>query len=339
MFRRLLCSLAALALLMTAAAAAAQTTAVDYEEAGIRLHVAETLISQYGLEAGVEDYGTVLCLPITCMNPEYRDGVFAGMLEAVRAGDEESYAALAEDYYAHLNLLNVVFAMSGEQYEKTKQFGQMPFDETLLTALGEHNGYVYWLSTRDELGEEALAVQSEQEIAGWQACREALSSPEAFIEFIPVVRPETVEEGSVLPAFETQDLQGNTVTNAIFAQKDVTVINFWGTFCSPCISEMPELGAWMREMPENAQLIGVVTDAMLGDSRTAQTAAQILEKADAPFVSLLMDDALAELCSTLVGVPTTVLVDSEGRIIGEPILGAQVDKYRHALAQALGAQQ
>ena len=182
-------------------------------------------------------------------------------------------------------------------------------------------------------------MQSEQEIAGWQACREALSSPEAFIEFIPVVRPETVEEGSVLPAFETQDLQGNTVTNAIFAQKDVTVINFWGTFCSPCISEMPELGAWMREMPENAQLIGVVTDAMLGDSRTAQTAAQILEKADAPFVSLLMDDALAELCSTLAGVPTTVLVDSEGRIIGEPILGAQVDKYRQALAQALGAQQ
>ena len=78
---------------------------------------------------------------------------------------------------------------------------------------------------------------------------------------------------------------------------------------------------------------------MLGDSRTAQTAAQILEKADAPFVSLLMDDALAELCSTLVGVPTTVLVDSEGRIIGDPILGAQVDKYRHALAQALGALQ
>ena len=53
MLRRLLCALAALALLMTAAAAAAQTTAVDYEEAGIRLHVAETLISQYGLEAGV----------------------------------------------------------------------------------------------------------------------------------------------------------------------------------------------------------------------------------------------------------------------------------------------
>ena len=141
-----------------------------------------------------------------------------------------------------------------------------------------------------------------------------------------------------LPEFATKDLYGNDVTSAIFAEKDVTIINFWGTYCGPCINEMPELGAWMRELPENVQLIGVVTDAMLGDEATAQKAAQILEEADAPFVSLVLDDALLEYCSGLVGVPTTVLVDSEGRMIGEPILGAQVNTYKQALEQALGAQ-
>ena len=338
MMKRLVCALAAAALLMMIAAVClAQAVTVDYDEAGIRLRVDETLLLQYGLDAYVEDYGTVLCLPITCMNPEYREDVFERMVEAVEAGDEERYGALAEDYYAHLNLLNVVFIMSSEQYARTKQFGQMPFDEMRLTALGEHNGHMYWLSSHDALGEEALAAQSEAEIAGWQACREALASPEEYIEFIPVASRNTIAGGDVLPEFATKDLYGNDVTSAIFAQKDVTIINFWGTYCGPCINEMPELGDWLRELPENAQLIGVVTDAMLGDEKTAQKAAQILENADAPFVSLLMDDALMEYCSGLVGVPTTVLVDSEGRVIGEPILGAQVSRYKQALEKALGA--
>lgn len=332
MMKRLACALAAAVLLMMTVSCLAQTVTIDYDEVGIRLKVDETLLSQYGLDADVEDYGTVLCLPITCMNPEYRDDMLARMLEAVRAGDEERYYALAEDYYAHWNLLNVVFAMSSERYTKAKQFGQMPFDETQLTALGEHNGYMYWFSSHDALGEEAIAVQSEQEIAGWQVCRDALNSPEEFMEYIPVVSAQIDE----LPEFATKDLYGNDVTSAIFAEKDVTIVNFWGTYCGPCISEMPELGEWMRELPENVQLIGVVTDAMLGDETTAQKAAQILEKADAPFVSLLLDDALLEYCSNLVGVPTTVLVGSDGRMIGEPILGAQMGAYKEALREALG---
>ena len=335
MLKRLVCALAASALLLLMTVSClAQTVTVDYDEAGIRLRVDEALLSQYGLEAYVENYGTVLCLPITCMNPEYRENAFEQLLEAVEAENEEQFDALAEDYYAHQNLLNVVFIMNSEQYAKTKQFGQMPFDETQLTALGEHNGYMYWLSSHDALDDEALAVQSEAEIAGWQACREALSSPEEFIEYIPVVSAQAGE----LPEFATKDLYGNDVTSAIFAEKDVTIINFWGTYCGPCINEMPELGAWMRELPENVQLIGVVTDAMLGDEKTAQKAAQILAQADAPFVSLVLDDALAQYCSGLVGVPTTVLVDSEGRVIGEPILGAQMNAYKSALAEALGAQ-
>lgn len=335
MLKRLVCVLAAAALLlMMTVSCLAQTVTVDYDEAGIRLKVDEALFSQYGLDAYVENYGTVLCLPITCMNPEYRENAFEQWLEAVEAEDEEQCDALAEDYYAHQNLLNVIFIMSSEQYAKTKQFGRMPFDETRLTALGEHNGYMYWLSSHDALDEEALAVQSEAEIAGWQACRDALNSPEEFIEYIPVVSAQAGE----LPEFATKDLYGNDVTSAIFAEKDVTIINFWGTYCGPCINEMPELGAWMRELPENVQLIGVVTDAMLGDEATAQRAAQILEEADAPFVSLVLDDALLEYCSGLVGVPTTVLVDSEGRMIGEPILGAQMNVYKSALAEALDAQ-
>ena len=89
MIKRLACALAAAVLLMMTVSCLAQTVMIDYDEVGIRLKVEESLLSQYGLDADVEDYGTVLCLPITCMNPEYRDSVFSKMLEAARAGDEE----------------------------------------------------------------------------------------------------------------------------------------------------------------------------------------------------------------------------------------------------------
>ena len=46
------------------------------------------------------------------------------------------------------------------------------------------------------------------------------------------------------PSFRAVDLQGNEVTKEIFAQKKITVVNIWGTFCPPCIGEMPELGDW-----------------------------------------------------------------------------------------------
>ena len=49
-----------------------------------------------------------------------------------------------------------------------------------------------------------------------------------------------------------------SVTNDIFSQADLTVVNFWGTFCNPCIDEMPELAKWNEEMPDNVQMLGVI---------------------------------------------------------------------------------
>ena len=48
------------------------------------------------------------------------------------------------------------------------------------------------------------------------------------------------------------DLDGETVTNDLFAEKDLTVLNVWGTFCGPCVAEMPELGDWAEELPDGA---------------------------------------------------------------------------------------
>ena len=132
-----------------------------------------------------------------------------------------------------------------------------------------------------------------------------------------------------MPSFTAKDLDGNTVTESIFSEKDLTVINIWGTFCPPCIGEMPELGEWAREMPDNVQLIGLVSD-ISGDDDTEHhdLAVEILEKADADFLQIIANQDFIPIMQYIIGVPTTLFVDKEGNIVGDPIIGASVDGYK-----------
>ena len=130
--------------------------------------------------------------------------------------------------------------------------------------------------------------------------------------------------------FTTNDINGNEVTQSIFANKDLTVVNIWGTFCGPCINEMPELGAWEKELPDNVQIVGLIVDISSTDNETQIAAAkQITEKADVGFVNLIGGNGdFDELIGSIVGVPTTIFVDKSGNIVGEIIVGADVDRYK-----------
>lgn len=138
------------------------------------------------------------------------------------------------------------------------------------------------------------------------------------------------------PQFATSNLSGESVSSDLFAQKKITVINIWGTFCPPCIGEMPELGEWAKNMPEGAQLIGIVCDvADDNDAQTINTANQILNAANANFVNLIPNESLQKYLQTVEAVPTTLFVDSQGNIIGEPVIGADVESYKRRVQEYL----
>lgn len=140
---------------------------------------------------------------------------------------------------------------------------------------------------------------------------------------------ESDEYETRIPDFTTTDLEGNTVTQDIFLDKDLTVVNVWGTYCPPCINEMPELGAWAGEMPDNVQLLGVVCDLMTGDEgETLELARDIVSRTGAGYTSIAMCDGLAWIAYGIEGVPTTFFVDGNGEIVGKAILGAYVDQYK-----------
>lgn len=134
--------------------------------------------------------------------------------------------------------------------------------------------------------------------------------------------------------FTTTDLYGNEVTSDIFAEKDVTLVNIWATFCDPCIEELPELQAISESMPDNAQLIGIVADVKHQRSDEYVEALTLAEKNGITFTNLIADSSM-KFIDKVMFVPTTVLVDSDGNVIGDPIIGSEVEKYKKALADYL----
>ena len=143
-------------------------------------------------------------------------------------------------------------------------------------------------------------------------------------------------ENNKFPAFRTFDLNGNAVTQDIFKGNKVTVINIWGTFCPPCIGEMPELGKWAKEMPKDVQIIGIVCDAKdENDKKIKDAALKIMKDSNASFVNLLPSKELAGYLENVQAVPTTIFVDADGNILGKSVVGANVEEYKKRVSEYL----
>lgn len=176
-------------------------------------------------------------------------------------------------------------------------------------------------------GNGANSKTAEMSSAHAEAGKEESKESEKALESGEKAEDFAVSEDAL--SFTAKNLNLEDVDDSIFKNKDLTVLNIWGTFCGPCINEMPELGAWAKEMPENVQIIGLVADiAGETDSKQIDTAKAILEKTDANFQNIIPNADFSPLLSTVVGVPTTYFINREGKIVGKPIVGAQVSKYK-----------
>lgn len=150
-------------------------------------------------------------------------------------------------------------------------------------------------------------------------------------------KQETSENGFPvnMPEFSTTDMDGNKVTNDTFADYDLTVVNFWATYCNPCIDELPELTEWKKELPDNVNLIGLLVDVDEKGSDQYKLAEKIIKETGADYQHLIATEEFDDIISNLVGVPTTFFVDSTGKIIGEPFAGADVSAYKQTVEDYL----
>ena len=149
------------------------------------------------------------------------------------------------------------------------------------------------------------------------------------------------EQGSMqkFPAFEGKDLDGNAVkSDELFSGNAVTVVNFWFTTCNPCVGELAELDALNKELAEKGgALIGVNTFTLDGDEAAISEAKNVLAKKGATYqnVYFASDGEAGKFTTNIFAYPTTYVVDRNGNIVGDPIVGAITEKKQ---AEALQAQ-
>ena len=126
------------------------------------------------------------------------------------------------------------------------------------------------------------------------------------------------------PEFEGTDLEGNPVTSELFKENSVTVVNFWFSACAPCIAELGELNELNEDLKlKGGAVIGINADTIGGDESMIMEARQILEKKGAAYQNIYFsaDSEAGQLTYSITAFPTTVVVDRNGRMVGEPILG------------------
>ena len=128
------------------------------------------------------------------------------------------------------------------------------------------------------------------------------------------------------PAFEGKDLAGNEVkSSTLFGENTVTVVNFWFTTCSPCVGELAELEALNKQLAEKGgAVVGINSFTLDGDKTAIAEAKDILAKKGVSYKNIWFDSKseAGEFTSGLYSYPTTYVVDKNGNIVGEPIVGA-----------------
>ena len=141
------------------------------------------------------------------------------------------------------------------------------------------------------------------------------------------------------PAFEGKDLDGNPVkSDELFSANAVTVVNFWFTTCNPCVGELSELDALNKELAKKGgALIGVNTFTLDGDETAISEAKDVLAKKGVTYqnVYFASDGEAGKFTTNIFAYPTTYVVDRNGNIVGDPIVGAITEKKQAETLQKL----
>ena len=193
-------------------------------------------------------------------------------------------------------------------------------------------------SAKDQFSDEeyALLKKSAQEISEIENKLTELEK-----QHPEILNEETDANGDVqkFPSFEGKDLDGNEVkSDELFSANAVTVVNFWFTTCSPCVGELGDLDALNKELAEKGgALIGVNTFTLDGDEAAISEAKDVLAKKGAAYQNVYFDSdgEAGKFTANIFAYPTTYVIDRNGNIVGEPIVGAITEQKQAETLQSL----
>jgi len=172
--------------------------------------------------------------------------------------------------------------------------------------------------TPDETGEADIA----------QANSEEQNTPDTSDFSNTGGNSETGEAVKHVGDFTTQDVNGDSVTQDIFGEHELTMVNVFTTWCTPCVEEMPELEKLYQQMEDkNVGVVGVVLDVLNEKGEIVEEdlerAQLLIQKTGVTYPVLLPDSTYFN--NRLIGIeafPETFFVDKDGNIVGDNYIGS-----------------
>ena len=166
--------------------------------------------------------------------------------------------------------------------------------------------------------------------AAWKNDNELYESVEIKeLKLPPVPTASSVNSTSIMN-MTAKDIDGNDVDlGKIISSNKVVMINVWGTFCGPCINEMPFVNELYEKYKDQGFfVIGLTTDVLDSNDQPIDMAIQdgldIRDDLDINYLLIRETSEMKGIFATST-YPTTYFIDSKGEMIGDPILGARTD--------------
>ena len=189
-------------------------------------------------------------------------------------------------------------------------------------------------SNKDSFSEEEYETLSKdiETIRGIEEEIAKLEKESAASESSDNASSKSDESTGVFKGFKGKDLDGNDVDDSLFAKNKVTVVNFWFSGCKPCVGELSKLNELNEKLKEmGGEVVGINTDTLDNNEAGIKEAKEILKAQGASYKNRTFDSnsTVGKYAGNIMAFPTTVLVDKDGNIVGEPFMGGIDDQSNY----------
>ena len=197
--------------------------------------------------------------------------------------------------------------------------------------------YKYYLSTNKDADADLL-----KDVEGIEVTLTEMTPFQMLSAFDQPQETSNEGDSTTVGKFKTKGVDGKDYTEKVFSDYDLTLVNVFTTWCSPCVNEIPELEKLYEEMKEKSVgVVGVVLDTVGDDAKqnedTVKKAGVLQEKTKASYPFLVPDSTMMN--GRLNGVsafPETFFVDKEGNIVGETYSGSHtLDEWKEIVEKEL----
>lgn len=334
--KRTISILLALLLLVSTCAAASADEVTELKEIGITLHNSEAIDDCKGVVM-YSPYGVIMRMPDVYYMPVIYFTMTEDDLLALESKEETGLTqediAFLQNAQTTLCEVLVSDATAEELVAALAPDAGISADSLIPVASADGFNFYYYPTDVEEL-RDSIGDEWAESFLATQAVFEQLLTQ---AEFYAPADPEAAMVGQVV-SFETTDLDGNTVTSEeLFGKNEVTMINYWGTWCHYCVQELGELAEINTRLQEKGcGIIGIVEDG--NEAEKLPLAKELMAANGTNYPNILPSDGMSFL-DTVTSYPSSFFVDRNGVILCPPISGAAVGQYEEVIDQLLNKEE